>query len=217
MLFVAELGTTHRGIEALAFEMVRRAKASGADVAKFQYGWPASKGPERRWATENAGLIREWCNKIGIRLMASVFSCEGLDIALRSGVDILKIAHPYTFAKNSDEGYAQVLEMCLSSGRELVVSGNVVRGAKSLYCIPKYPMYPWEIVLPERFREYTGYSSHCHGIEDALLAIARGAKIIEKHVTLDKTDGFVKDNAFALSFEEFAEMARIGRALGRIS
>jgi sialic acid synthase SpsE len=214
MLFVAELGTMHKGIPALAFEMIRKAKASGADVVKFQYGWPAAGGPMRQWATENAGLIRQWCDDIGITLMASVFSKAGWGVACSNGVDILKMAHPETFASNApDESYAEVLKLCLHSEKPVYISGALVEGQKCLWCIPKYPVYPRELVLPEKFDQFYGYSSHSHGIEDALLAIARGAKLIEKHVTLDKTEETIKDNHFALSFDEFAEMVCLGRRL----
>ena len=49
------------------------------------------------------------------------------------------------------------------------------------------------------------------------MAIGRGATVIEKHVTLYKTEESIKDNQFALSFEEFAEMVRIGRAMSRLT
>ena len=62
-----------------------------------------------------------------------------------------------------------------------------------------------------------GYSSHTHGIEDALVAIGRGATVIEKHVTLNKTEESIKDNQFALNFDEFSEMVHIGRAMSRLT
>ncbi len=218
MIFIAELGSMHKGVPALAFEMIRKAKASGADVVKFQFGWPESGGPIRTWATENAKLLREWCTDINIPLMVSLFSEVSWAVAMSNGVDFLKMAHPETFAKNApEESYDQVLHLCLTSGKPVFVSGGRVDGAKALYCIPKYPVYPRDLVLPEKFTEYDGYSSHSHGIEDALLAITRGAKIIEKHVTLDKTEETIKDNHFALSFDEFHEMTVLGNRLEGIA
>lgn len=204
----------HKGIPALAFEMIRKAKLSGADVAKFQFGWPESTGKMRGWATENARTIREWCTDLKIPLMVSVFSEAGWLVAISVAVDYLKMAHPETFARNAPgEDYDKILHLCLTSGKPVFVSGKRVNGAKALYCIPKYPVYPRELILPEKFTEYDGYSSHSHGIEDALVAISRGAKIIEKHVTLDKTEETIRDNHFALSFDEFREMTLLGRQL----
>jgi sialic acid synthase SpsE len=78
-------------------------------------------------------------------------------------------------------------------------------------------VYQHELTLPDKFDLYRGYSSHTHGIEDALLAIARGAKVIEKHMTLSKVEETVKDNAFAISPEELAELSRIGRGLEKLA
>ena len=220
MLFIAELGSMHKGIEALAYEMVRRAKMSGADAVKFQFGWPEGAGPIRRWAEANAKLIRGWCDYFQIQFGASVFSWGGLATAESCGVDYLKMAHPETFAKNAPfESYEKILHLCLQSGKPLYVSGSSAPGAVSLYCVPKYPVYQEELQLPMRFSSlwWGGYSSHTHGIEDALVAIGRGATVIEKHVTLDKTEESIKDNQFALSFEEFAEMVHIGRAMSRLT
>jgi hypothetical protein len=83
-----------------------------------------------------------------------------------------------------------------------------------------YPHYPPQD-MPDKFgtglREYKGYSSHMHGVADALLAVSRGAKYIEKHVTLDKTAPFPRDNAFALDFTEFSEMVKHGNEISRLA
>ncbi|MHA2070124.1 MAG: N-acetylneuraminate synthase family protein [Candidatus Thorarchaeota archaeon] len=73
--------------------------------------------------------------------------------------------------------------------------------------------------MPKDFPKlgYYGYSSHVHGIADVMLAISRGAKLVEKHVTLDKTEGSIKDHSFSLSFDEFAHMVRLGRRLEKLT
>ena len=38
MIFVAEIGLNHEGNFDLALEIIRQAKKSGADIAKFQLG-----------------------------------------------------------------------------------------------------------------------------------------------------------------------------------
>ena len=62
-----------------------------------------------------------------------------------------------------------------------------------------------------------GYSDHTDGIEISLAAVALGAKVIEKHLTLDKNlDG--PDHKASLEPDEFAKMSngirRIKIALG---
>jgi sialic acid synthase SpsE len=218
MFLIAELGSMHKGIAPLAYEMVRRAKLAGADAVKFQFGWPKSAGPMRCWATENAGTLREWCTHFGIRLGASVFSWAGLAAAETCGVDFLKMAHRKTFLQNAPatEDYDKLLRLCLEWKKPVFVSGLAV-GTIPLYCVPRYPVYQHELKLPDKFNVYRGYSSHTHGIEDALLAIARGARVVEKHVTLDKTEATVKDNHFAISFDELEELSHIGRRLEKLA
>ena len=38
MIFIAELGLNHDGNFDLIYEMIRQAKISGANIAKFQFG-----------------------------------------------------------------------------------------------------------------------------------------------------------------------------------
>ena len=49
------------------------------------------------------------------------------------------------------------------------------------------------------------------GVEMPLLAISRGASVIEKHFTLDKSDQTIRDHTLSATPEEFLSMTRIGR------
>ena len=56
-----------------------------------------------------------------------------------------------------------------------------------LYCISKYPTSLSDLHFSlVDFSRYSGFSDHTVGINAALMAMSRGAKIIEKHLTLDK-------------------------------
>jgi len=56
-----------------------------------------------------------------------------------------------------------------------------------------------------------GYSDHSVGIEIALTAIARGAGIVEKHFTLDKSDTTIRDHSLSATPDEFRLMVNLGR------
>ena len=62
-----------------------------------------------------------------------------------------------------------------------------------LHCVSNYPAAPEDTnlramdTLRETFGVPVGLSDHSEGIEIALGAVARGAAVIEKHFTLDKT------------------------------
>ena len=56
--------------------------------------------------------------------------------------------------------------------------------------------------MKRKFNCEIGLSDHTSGITAPLIAVALGATIIEKHLTLDRNDGGV-DSSFSLEPEEF--------------
>ena len=69
-----------------------------------------------------------------------------------------------------------------------------------LWCKSNYPLLPWEIKdFPKTFNrsDFVGYSDHSVGIDIPIMAITRGAKVIEKHFTLDKSDTTIRDHALS--------------------
>ena len=211
MIWVAEIGSNHKGVPAIAFEMIRQAALAGADIAKFQFRDP--EDPIRGYAMRSASQLAGWCEHYGIEFMASIFSSEALDVARKLGMPRLKIA-------NSVAKHDPVLCDEIADGPEEVFVSHGDYSFSNwhrLFVVPRYPTYPDELVIPEAFgNKWYGYSSHVHGYADALIAIARGARYIEKHVTLNKTERTIKDNAFSLSFGEFSQMVSIGTEMARL-
>lgn len=94
-----------------------------------------------------------------------------------------------------------------------------------LACTAAYPAVPEEArlgnigALRDAFDVPVGLSDHTLGIGVAVAAAALGAVVIEKHLTLDRTDGGV-DADFSLTPDEFAalviaaEQARLAVASG---
>lgn len=92
-----------------------------------------------------------------------------------------------------------------------------------LHCLSDYPAPPEQAnlramdTLREAFGLPVGYSDHTPGIEVAVAAAARGAAVIEKHLTLDKTRPG-PDHAASLDPAEFkalvAAIRRVESALG---
>lgn len=94
-----------------------------------------------------------------------------------------------------------------------------------LRCVSSYPAPAEEShlrTLPhmrEAFGCEVGLSDHTLGIGTAIAAVAMGASVVEKHVTLRRADGGV-DSAFSLEPEEVRmlvqEMDQARRALGSV-
>lgn len=94
-----------------------------------------------------------------------------------------------------------------SGGKELIL----------LKCTSSYPASPKTSNLKtiahmqELFKCQVGLSDHTLGIGVPLAAIALGATVVEKHVTLSKTNGAV-DSLFSSDPEEFAMLVRESKA-----
>jgi sialic acid synthase SpsE len=54
------------------------------------------------------------------------------------------------------------------------------------------------------------------GIEACLYALSRGAQIIEKHFTLDKSETLIRDHALSATPGEFRDLVKTGTELFRI-
>ena len=211
VIMVAEIGSNHKGIPSLAFEMIRQAKFAGADIAKFQILKPDD--PIRGMPFHNIEQLMIWCDHFEIEFMASVFSHDAIDLAEAAGMKRYKIAY-ITAVERPD-----IVQAVAALGKEVFIShgGYDFYNFKKLFVVAEYPTYPDDMIMPPMFGgEWYGYSSHMHGYADALIAVARGAQYIEKHVTLDKTEESIKDNHFALSFDEFADMAKISCNIARL-
>ena len=218
MIFVAEIGSNHKGILSLAHELIRQSALAGATVAKFQFGHDMSD-PIRSLPMRYPIELAMWCDHYGIEFMASIFSDLGFGVAESIGQVRYKFPSRRAFATHSDADYDALLQKIIATGKEVFLSDDGYSdcpNVRSLFLVPEYPLYPENFRLPEKFDKHYGYSTHAHGYADALIAIARGARLIEKHVTLDKTEESIKDNAFALSFDEFGAMVDVGTEMARL-
>ncbi|HUE12546.1 MAG TPA: N-acetylneuraminate synthase family protein, partial [Planctomycetaceae bacterium] len=87
-----------------------------------------------------------------------------------------------------------------------------------LHCVSSYPTPPEQTnlrsipFLAERFGCTVGYSDHTLGTEAAVLAVASGARIIEKHFTLDKHQSDFRDHQLSADPAELAELVKRIRA-----
>lgn len=94
-----------------------------------------------------------------------------------------------------------------------------------LHCVSGYPAPPQDANLrtiahlTESFDVIAGLSDHSHGIGVALAGVALGAHVIEKHITLRRTDGG-PDAEFSLEPDELRALVENSKmawqAIGRV-
>ena len=196
---IAELGHNHNGNMRLAKLMIEEAKKCKADVAKFQLydtdkikKFYQSRYAELKFAEltkEDLLELKEHCDKVGIEFMASAFDPERVQWLEDIGVKSHKIA-----SRSIDD--RELIRSMEKTGKPIIASLGDWKGmdlpkikkAQFLYCVAEYPATINNSQFPDSFGNgIRGFSDHTLGTDWAKKAVERGATIIEKHFTLDKS------------------------------
>ena len=179
-------------------------------------------------------LIAYCCEK-DIMFLSTPFDIKSIDLLSDLGLQIFKIASgeitnlPYLRHIGSLKKQV-ILSTGMSNLKEIGYALNVLTNSgtskEKITVLHANTMYPTPmedvnlnamLTIHKNFDVAIGYSDHTLGIEVDIAAVAIGAKVIEKHFTLDKTmDG--PDHKASLEPEELKEMVgairNIEKALG---
>ena len=119
-----------------------------------------------------------------------------------------------------------ILSTGMTSDKELNKIIKIIQNKKrnNLSILHSISLYPAPILktnlksikyIENEYKVIPGYSDHCMGWEACKIAIAMGAKIIEKHFTLDcKRKGF--DHSISLNPKDFKKMVKDIREIENI-
>jgi N,N'-diacetyllegionaminate synthase len=223
LTFIAEIGMNHNGNFGLFSELIKQAAFSGADFAKFQLGWRDSPGEINALSLDDIGLIFKLCDFYNIQPLFSVIT-EDAFFRLRDNFDPVA----YKIASRTVKDNPNLVELVLQTNKPVICSLGMWNSSalpfnhnniSYLWCKSLYPTLPWDLSgFPKEYNpsEVMGYSDHTVGIEASLIAIQRGASIIEKHFTLDKSDTSIRDHALSATPDEFSQLVSIGRSIHRL-
>lgn len=169
--------------------------------------------------------IKAHCDEIGIEFFSTPFSVNALGMLVKLGVKRLKLSSgELTHRALVEHAAASQLPLLMSTGmgtmEEITEAVNWIKTARGhlqgvvvLHCTSAYPAPDATLNLlamksmARDLNVATGYSDHSLGIEAPLAAVALGACVIEKHLTLDqKMAG--PDHSASLEPEEFARMVQ---------
>jgi N-acetylneuraminate synthase/N,N'-diacetyllegionaminate synthase len=234
---IAEIGINHNGDIDLAHKMIDAAADAGAEAIKFQTidarasyvpGTPSHKVfSDAGFDLEQNRALVEHCNRRGVVFFTTPGDWNSLEIVRALALPAIKISSgqmtnlPIVLAA-ADIGVPLVIS---TGGAYLWEVGRVVdeleRHGKSdfvlLHCVSIYPA-PDETLNLSAIRDMqsafpypVGYSDHSLGRVASITAVAMGARLIEKHFTLDRNlpGG---DNFLSAEPEEFATLVREIRA-----
>ena len=237
---IAEIGINHMGDMNVARRLIADAAECGATMAKFQwysvydlFGNPDKDtfNPDIYKNVQPFELdegkvyqLKEWCDLEGIDFGCSVFDQGRFKTLDSMGVRKHKIASRVSKFDRS------LAEKVLESGKPTYVSLGFDSKAfdiskytncMHLYCVAKYPTEHHDFDLPKSFSDsiYYGFSSHAMDPYPAMVALARGAKCIEVHFTLDKSMSVLPggyDHICSLDKKELKQLCDFSNHISRI-
>ncbi len=174
---------------------------------------------------EDYAPLKKLCDEAGIGFLSTPFDLVSIDCLDALGMDYWKIPSgeitilPY-LRKIGEKGERVILSTGMSELHEIDAALRVLEQAGTprsnvmlLHCNTQYPTPMEDVNLRSMEALSTlgtgsiGYSDHTVGIEVPVAAVALGAKVIEKHFTLDKSlPG--PDHKASLEPAELAAMVR---------
>ena len=198
---IAEVGTCHADINPInkfgrAIKYVIAAAKAGASAVKFQvfdephpesmFCWmPGDNALNIRWLESRISLdgwkiIKQACDELGIKFLASVFEYETVKWLSELNVEATKVAS--RAAGNLVEFKDAPKPLLVSNGMyEVIKNVNYVWGRdfNVLECEANYPSVA-------RWRDiHAGFSDHSGNPWRAIDAMARGCKLVEVHFYID--------------------------------
>jgi len=147
--------------------------------------------------------LKEYCDNSNLEFISTPYDIKSVEFLNEIGVKRFKVASADLINKPLIEAIAKTKkQIILSTGMatlgeiEKTISFIYNLGNKNiilLHCTTSYPT-PYNQVnmnilntLKNSFGLTIGYSDHTLGIEIPIMAVSMGAKVIEKHFTLDRT------------------------------
>lgn len=212
---IAEIGINHNGDISIAKKLIDKATEIGVDAVKFQSFIPedfysSTVCPEGiellnkyKLTFEQQKELFEYTKKQGLIFLSTPFEFKSADMLNELEVNAFKIG-------SGEINYYEFLEYVAAFKKPMIIStgscdfSDIEKARCAIYsagnteiailhCVSAYPA-PVEALnlraittLKHAFPySVIGYSDHSEGIEAAITAVVLGAKIIEKHFTLDK-------------------------------
>jgi N,N'-diacetyllegionaminate synthase len=146
----------------------------------------------------------------------------GVDMFKTASADIVDLPlHDYIASTGKLALVSTGMSTLNEVGKVADIYGRGSRRLALLHCVSNYPCTEQSLnlramdTLRDAFRVPVGYSDHAVGTLASSVAVARGATVIEKHFTLDRTlPG--PDHTASCEPEEFAELVTAIRRVERI-
>jgi pseudaminic acid synthase len=165
--------------------------------------------------------LKELAESLGLDCFSSPFDDTAVDFLEQIGVPAYKLASPELvdiplIQKIARTGKPLIMSTGMATLAEITEAVDAARQAGAmnlalLKCTSTYPARPEQMnlrMIPDLARQFqipVGLSDHTMGVTVPVAAVALGACIIEKHLTLDRSLSG-PDSSFSLEPQEFKAM-----------
>jgi sialic acid synthase SpsE len=225
---IAEIGSNFNQDIDVAKKLIRVAKDSNANAVKFQLFNSEELYPKKDglydifksvelnpdWIPE----LKSYSDDLNISFMASCFDKKSVDVIEQNNILAHKIASSETtnlnllaYLASKNKPLFISTGMCNFIDIEEALNVCIETGNTQVCLLQCTAQYPLDIsnanlcVIPEFINRYkcnVGFSDHSTSNVQAITSVGLGAKVFEKHITLDKTSKG-PDHFYAAEPEEF--------------
>lgn len=234
ILIVGEIGNNHEGCFETAKKLINMAAKAGVDAVKFQTYKTEKfisiddrknfkKFKKFELSFSQFRKLKSYANQKKLLFISSALDLESANFLIKNS-DAIKVA-------SSDNDFSLLYRKILKSKKPLIIStgflnsndiNNLIRrlikirrsDITVLHCVSCYPTEKKEVNLlsirymKNNFGVEYGYSDHTIGVEACLCAASLGARIIEKHITLDKDFSNFRDHKLSSDYNELRELVK---------
>jgi sialic acid synthase SpsE len=224
---VAEIGNNHEGSFNIACKLIKEAKKAGVDAVKFQTfetkNFVNQNEVKRFKRLKKFELTKEEFYKLSLLAKNNNLKFISTPFDINSAIFLNKIVDCFKIS-SGDNNYFQLIEQVLKFKKSTIISTGLLNFKETinlykfikklkfnsskiafLHCVSSYPAKDVEAnllsisFLKKKIPFTIGYSDHTLGIHAAIAASVLGAKIIEKHFTLDNNYSKFRDHHLSLN------------------
>lgn len=219
------------GADAVKFQTFKAEESTGIRADKAEYQKKNDETNESQFEMikkleipfKDFTILKRYCENKKIDFISTPDGKQSLDCLLSLDVEKIKIGSTeitnYPFLKEiAASGKSVILSTGMSTLGEVekavdVLFENGASDIELMHCTTDYPTKYKDVnlramlTLKNAFYLPVGYSDHTEGFEAAVAAVALGATVIEKHITLDRNMPG-PDHKASMSPREFKEYVR---------
>ena len=196
--------------DAVKFQTFKAERLATASAPKARYQWQTTRREESQLemlrrlelSPDAHRELADYCRRRGILFLSTPFDPESVELLAALGVAAFKVSsgdltNLPLLMHVAGKGKPMIVSTGMSTLSEVEAAIHAIRQASEcgvvlLHCVSSYPAPAASVnllamhTMASAFHLPVGYSDHTMGIEVALAAVALGACVIEKHLTLDR-------------------------------